>query len=304
MAIIKAQDFVDVYRHKAKSTDLNELSGRTGRPDVTQYVAKKILEDIDLRPGMRLVDIGCGDASLLKEAAQQFGHQVELIGIVPTQEEADKLIAHLAGLGQIYEHIQILKGDHEHLPLTDSQAQRVVANGTLILIPQIERIECALAEMARIADKGALIYVGEIPKNDELADRDYDDSVSLWLLWTLRKQGIRAFWLRLKQTLRALISQEPFVIAPKKTFFSSDQDFVRLLSQHSLTPQKVKPHAQPGASGMIEDCRNRMNYWAIKMVVILSFINQVLATTRTKYTISVDPAILDESAVTVLKLFT
>jgi len=60
---------VDVYRHKAKSTDLNELSGRTGRPDVTQYVAKKILEDIDLRPGMRLVDPGCGDASSLKEAA-------------------------------------------------------------------------------------------------------------------------------------------------------------------------------------------------------------------------------------------
>lgn len=265
MTIIKANDFVDVYRHKARSVDLNELSGRTGRPDITQFVAKKILSDIDLKPGMRLVDIGCGDASLLKEAVLHFTNQVELIGIVPTQEEADRLSHHLKKLAYPYDRIQILKGDHENLPVADFSAQRVVANGTLILLPDRDQIECALSEMVRIADKGALIYIGEIPKTDELADRTYGDSISLWLLWTLKVQGFKAFWHRLRQTARAMFSEEPFVIAPKKTFFSSDSEFVKILDQYKLKTTSVKEHTQPALNGQIEACRHRMNYLAINM---------------------------------------
>jgi ubiquinone/menaquinone biosynthesis C-methylase UbiE len=264
MTIIKAKDFIDVYRQKAAASDLNELSGRTGRPDVTAFIASKIIADIDLKNGMVLVDIGCGDASLLKAAAAQFEDRLDLIGIVPTQEEADRLSAHLLSLGKPFDKIQILKGDHEHIPLSDGVAQRVVANGTLILIPERERIQKALSEMARIADENALVYVGEIPMTDELAERNYGDSIHKWLFWTLKNQGLKAFWRRIKQTVKAVISHEPFVIAPKQTFYCSDTDFIELLTQNNLITQEAKPHTQPGIDGHMEACRSRMNYWTLK----------------------------------------
>jgi hypothetical protein len=43
MAIHKAANLIEVYRAKAKSKDINELTGRIGRPDLTRFVTKNII---------------------------------------------------------------------------------------------------------------------------------------------------------------------------------------------------------------------------------------------------------------------
>ena len=44
MPIIKCETYVDVYRSKASSKDINELSGRTGRPDLTDFISQQIIK--------------------------------------------------------------------------------------------------------------------------------------------------------------------------------------------------------------------------------------------------------------------
>ena len=66
MPIIKAADFIEVYRAKASASDINELSGRTGRPDLTKFVNSQILPLLQLSSDDTLVDIGCGTGGYLR----------------------------------------------------------------------------------------------------------------------------------------------------------------------------------------------------------------------------------------------
>lgn len=68
MAVYKSTTYVDVYRAKSKAKDINELSGRTGRPELTDFVTNQIVSKLPLRDDTVLVDLGCGEASLLLKA--------------------------------------------------------------------------------------------------------------------------------------------------------------------------------------------------------------------------------------------
>ena len=73
MPIIKAADFIEVYRAKASASDINELSGRTGRPDLTKFVNSQILPLLQLSSDDTLVDIGCGTGGYLRRLTWSVG---------------------------------------------------------------------------------------------------------------------------------------------------------------------------------------------------------------------------------------
>lgn len=267
MAICKTTSHVEAYRAKARATDINELSGRTGRPDLTAFVTQQIVARLPLRRDAVLVDVGCGDASLLLKAAHHGldGFLGRLIGLLPTREEVSRVRDHLLHRAPLHSSMVCIEpGLADETRLPDRYCDLLVCNGVLIVLADDASVRAALTEFARITKPGATVYLGEIPDTDEMSGKNYGDSISGWLLWVLRHQGLRAFWIRLRQILVAVFSREPFVIAPKKIFHMPPDAFVALLGQHGFEVVERRRHEEVAPDGAVCESGTRWNYLAIR----------------------------------------
>jgi hypothetical protein len=127
MAIVKCKTYVEVYEHKARCKDPHELSGRTGRPDLTTFVCKSILSCLSVSPTHNLVDVGCGDGTLLKLVS---GTVSQAIGLLPTDAEVERVRSLLCRVL----NIQIRRGLAQSTGLPSQVAERVVCNGVFITL--------------------------------------------------------------------------------------------------------------------------------------------------------------------------
>jgi ubiquinone/menaquinone biosynthesis C-methylase UbiE len=73
-------------------------------------------------------------------------------------------------------------------------------------------VKDALREIARITKPSGHVFIGEVPYVNEHEGKKYGDSISLWLWWVLRNQGLAQFFTRLKQTFVALFYKEPDLV--------------------------------------------------------------------------------------------
>ncbi|HMK21276.1 MAG TPA: methyltransferase domain-containing protein [Terriglobales bacterium] len=93
--IPRSEDYVEYCRETARQLrDVQDLALRgKDKQEVTRRIQEKILRAVELRPGDDLLDIGCGDGTLLR-LAQEHGAR-SAYGVHATEEEA----AIVRGLG-------------------------------------------------------------------------------------------------------------------------------------------------------------------------------------------------------------
>jgi ubiquinone/menaquinone biosynthesis C-methylase UbiE len=253
MPIIKCKTYIDVYRSKANSKDLNELSGRPGRPDLTDFVNQQIIKKMNLGNDDVVIDIGCGDGTLLKQAAKVIKQG---FGVVPTDEEVDRVRSDLNGQ---HANIEIVKGSVQSVPLPTGLGSKIVCNGVILLINKNE-IEPALGEIGRVSHSGAVVFIGEIPSKNEFENRSYGDSITKWLIWVAKNNGMKEFSKNLFQVCCSIITSEPFIIAPKKHYYSHPDDFINLAEKCGLIYQHSFVHKEITRNGKEKDHANRYNY--------------------------------------------
>lgn len=135
------------------------MAGRDGKKDHTDFANRQILEGLKPDPNDILVDVGCGDVSLLRMAGDRVR---ERIGIASTVEEK-------AALDAAFPNLRFLVGTADTLPFEAGSATKVVCNTFLVLVPLQEVVRASLREMARVARPGTTIWIGEIPEVDEYA---------------------------------------------------------------------------------------------------------------------------------------
>jgi hypothetical protein len=124
----------------AREGDVFGLSCHEGNPDASAFDAKATLACFALQPDSVLVDIGCGEGTLLVQAADTVAHG-RLIGILPTAKKSSSR----AGISVITELNSAGLADAIGLP--SGSADFGVCNGVLLLVP---RPELALQEIARM----------------------------------------------------------------------------------------------------------------------------------------------------------
>lgn len=267
MTILKTKDSVETYRAKAKAKDINELTGRTGRPDLTEFVVTQMSLNIPVKRETILVDIGCGDGLFLLKCAENGldSFSGRLIGILPTTEEVSRVRNHLLQNQKNNKHlISIELGLAEQTKLPSDYCDILVSNGVLLIFQEISNIKRALTEFSRITKTGGTIFIGEMPDSDEMAGKNYGDSITSWLLWVLKNQGFKSFLTRLKQTIPAFFSNEPFVISPKNMFYMEPKDFIDLLNQHGIEVIKHYKHKEVDGLGNECESKTRWDYIGIK----------------------------------------
>jgi ubiquinone/menaquinone biosynthesis C-methylase UbiE len=268
MTIYKSNDFVEVYRAKSQSKDINELTGRTGRPDLTEFVIDNIVAKFTFKEDDIVVDIGCGDGLFLRKVscAGVNARVGRLIGVLPTIEEVLRIQRHLIEKNTFQSSgISIELGLLDNLGnIPDEYANKTISNSTIHILQEESVVDKAILEMKRITKSNGLIFFGEVPDTNELKDKRYGDSITSWLFWVLKNQGFPSFLIRLKQVLIGFFTKEPFVIAPKIIFHATPEVFVKKLKSHGLIVKSFYKHKEIGLDGNELDSMTRWNYIAVK----------------------------------------
>src|SRR3712207_6790981 len=110
-----------------------------------------------LRPGERVVDVGCGAGIDSLIAAKKVGPDGRVIGVDMTSSMLEKArhAAEETGLG----NVEFRQGYAEALPVEDGWADVVISNGVLNFMPDKT---AALEEMSRVLKPGGRLQIGDI----------------------------------------------------------------------------------------------------------------------------------------------
>lgn len=218
---IRADDILRQVRN------IHELSGRSDHGQ-TEFITRKILSELRLTPCDRVVDIGCGDGTLLLFALE--AGVTDAIGLSGSEEEAERLRA----LG-----LNVRQGRTDALPLPDGSASAIVCHSVLHIVPP-EKIPASLREIARIANPGAGIWIGELPRFREPASIRNFKSVPEMLCWLLRKRGVRTFLGMCRRLLSG--AQKGPVLTTAQAFWAEPEQFVRMADDAGLKIERHFPN--------------------------------------------------------------
>ena len=124
--------------------------------------------------GATVVDIGSGAGTDLLLAARRVGPRGRAIGVDMTDAMRRRAIegARRCGL----DNVEIRSGDATRLPVDDGEADIVISNGVLNLVPDKER---AVAEIARVLEPGGRVQIADIVMGAVLPEAALRD-IDLW----------------------------------------------------------------------------------------------------------------------------
>jgi arsenite methyltransferase len=129
----------------------------------------------ELRPGERVVDVGCGAGIDSLIAAKKVGPEGCVIGVDMTHSMLEKARQAAKEVGLA--NVEFREGYAEELPVEDGWADVVISNGVLNLMPDKA---AALEEMSRLLKPGGRLQIGDI-----LVQKAVPDSAKRKIdLWT------------------------------------------------------------------------------------------------------------------------
>jgi ubiquinone/menaquinone biosynthesis C-methylase UbiE len=114
----------------------------------------KLLEVVQLRPDIHVLDVGSGMGFPLLELSQRLGSTCRVVGIDPWKAAIDRIRMKIRIWG--IHNVEIVEGKAEAMPFADSQFDLVVSNNG---INNVEDEVSALREIARVSRTGAQLIV-------------------------------------------------------------------------------------------------------------------------------------------------
>lgn len=136
----------DQLKTKMRDTWMAGDFGQVAR--FTARAAEEFIDRLDIRPGMRVLDVACGTGNLAIPAARK-GAEVTGIDIAPNLLEQARQRAAAEGLAATFE-----EGDAEQLPYPDGRFDVVMSMFGAMFAP---RPELVAAELARVCRSGGII---------------------------------------------------------------------------------------------------------------------------------------------------
>jgi ubiquinone/menaquinone biosynthesis C-methylase UbiE len=111
----------------------------------------------NIKEGDIVIDLGSGAGNDVFVARSLVGESGKVIGIDMTQEMIDQANLNRSKLG--YKNVEFRLGDIENMPLPDNQANVVISNCVLNLVPDKEK---AFSEIHRILRPGAHFCISDV----------------------------------------------------------------------------------------------------------------------------------------------
>jgi ubiquinone/menaquinone biosynthesis C-methylase UbiE len=224
--VSRSEDYVEYCRETARHLhNIQDLALRgKNKQAITRRIQERIVREVELRPDDDVLDIGCGDGTLLRMAKTRGAHSA--IGLLFTEEEA----AIVRRLG-----IEVRQGLTDQLPLPDESVSVVVCNNVLLVVPR-EKVPASLREFHRVAKPGARIFVGEIPLEPGPPPEPEFPTARETLAYLYRQHGFRTWFGMLRRMLYWKLTSKPMVIRGGITisFFAEPSEFAALAAEAGL----------------------------------------------------------------------
>ncbi|KQL48736.1 hypothetical protein AN963_02750 [Brevibacillus choshinensis] len=253
MPIIKAKNYIDVYKIRSSAEDIHQMSGRHDKR-ITTFCNQQIERETVPSKDDVVIDIGCGDGSLLQQIHKGIAKG---IGIVPTTEEKSRLESEYS-----IPNLSFLKGVTIKLPCENEMATIVICNGVLILLESTEELIASLREIHRVSRKNATIWIGELPHVNEFAyyHKNYGDSITKWLFSEFRQKGMFAAAQAFLKVLTALLTKETLIINPKTHFHIEPAEFIQICKDIGLDVFKYSKNKTIDSDENVVEVPTRYNY--------------------------------------------
>jgi ubiquinone/menaquinone biosynthesis C-methylase UbiE len=235
--ITYSDDYVEYCRETAKRVrNLQDLALRgRNKQEITRRIHERIVEAVGLQREDDLVDIGCGDGTLLAMAGR-LGVK-SAVGLLATEEEVELLRP--TGL-----HVK--QGFTDDLPIAEKSASVVVCNNVLLVVPR-EKIGASLREIYRIAKPGARILVGEIPFVQNPAPDPRLNTRREALSYLYQTYGFRTWFGMLRRMAYwSLTGKEPVIRdGAAISFYATAQEFIAMAEDAGLQLVRYWQHDDP-----------------------------------------------------------
>ncbi len=232
-----SDDYVEYCRETASHVKtLHDLALRgAGKEEVTTAINQRIAEAVCLGPSDELVDIGCGDGTLLRVAANLGVRRA--LGFLATEEE----VALVKATG-----LNVRQALTDRLPLPNASASVVVCNSVLLVVPR-EKVPVSLREIHRIAKPGARIFIGEIPFVPGPPPEPRFDTNWRTLAYLYREHSLRTCLGMARRMMYWKVMGKPAVIhdGARVSFHATAEEFLTLARDAELTPVRHWRHDYP-----------------------------------------------------------
>lgn len=113
------------------------------------------LEFADVRPGYRVLDVGCGTGVVARDLGQRVGEQGRVVGVDPSRRLIQEAVRRAKGQG-LEGRIEFRSADGAVLPFPDGSFDLVLAATVFSHIPNGLEV---LAEMTRVTRSGGTVAV-------------------------------------------------------------------------------------------------------------------------------------------------
>ena len=120
----------------------------------SSYFVRLLLDNVEMRPHLKVLDIGFGTGVPLLELAQRLGNTCQVVGIDSwgAAVERAKWKQQIHGIS----NVEILEGDATNMPFNAEQFDMIVSNLT---INNLENPDELLSECYRVLKPGGKIYL-------------------------------------------------------------------------------------------------------------------------------------------------
>lgn len=132
-------------------------------------------EFLELRPGMRIVDVGCGTGEFTRYLVELVQRDCQMVG-VDTRAASVKSAVHETGQAGLSTRISYKKGDAYRLPIEDNFADLTCCRTLLMHLTDPAR---AVSEMARVTKLGGIVAAVEPGRMRSFYDPENEEFVEL-----------------------------------------------------------------------------------------------------------------------------
>lgn len=152
-----------------------------------QAYAQRTFELLELQPGLRVLDAGCGVGLDAARLAELVGPGGEVVGLDYSATMVDEARRRHRDAGS---SLTFLQGDLHALPFDDCSFARCRATGTFQHLAEPRR---ALDELVRVLAPGGLVLIADGDHETQVIDTPYPELTRRFLAWrsdTLAQGGV------------------------------------------------------------------------------------------------------------------
>ncbi len=186
-----------------------------------------------IRKGDIVLDIGAGSGTDSLICAKITGPQGKVYALDMTAEMRAKLGKTAAGIN----HVEVIEGDAEAIPLPDASVDVVTTNGVINLVPDKAR---AIAEIFRVLKPGGRLQISDIALARPVAERFRQDP-QLWAECVVGAVEEDRYLVMLRNAgfddVERIGELDYFSLSSS----SKTKEVAQLFNAHSVTIRAVKP---------------------------------------------------------------